>query len=220
MANSTICASVSRARAAIVAGLVSAAVPIGPALTAAQSSPETSTPETEAGAAASVQQTAQPLPTDCADAAAPYRDFDFWLGEWSVALPDGTPAGVNRITTKDGGCTLLEEWRSASGGVGLSLNFVDPATRQWRQVWSSPGVTIDYSGGLDGAAMAMEGAISYAISGDAFPFRGRWTPREDGAVLQEFWQYNPDTDAWDVWFTGVYTRRADPAPGGSPGDDG
>ncbi|MEO1015145.1 MAG: hypothetical protein AAFX08_08150 [Pseudomonadota bacterium] len=171
--------------------------------------------------AAKEQSASDDAPPACAEDASPYRDFDFWIGVWDVALPDGTRAGENIITTVDGGCTLLEDWISANDGEGLSLSFVDAATGKWRQVWSSPGVTIDYSGGLDGAAMALEGTIAYAETRETFPFRGRWTPLDDGTVLQEFWQFNPESDEWDVWFAGVYTRRAgeDGASIGSTDED-
>ncbi len=40
-----------------------------------------------------------------------YRQFDFWVGEWDVALPDGKPAGTNRIAPILGGCALLDRGR-------------------------------------------------------------------------------------------------------------
>ncbi len=79
--------------------------------------------------APAVAQDAQPACTDDI-----YRAFDFWLGEWDVALPNGDRAGVNSITAEENGCLVLERWRSASGGTGQSYNFYDPAAAQWRQL--------------------------------------------------------------------------------------
>ncbi|WP_084419863.1 hypothetical protein [Henriciella litoralis] len=136
----------------------------------------------------------------------PYRDFDFWIGEWNVTGPDGQIAGKNAITSEESGCLIVERWTGASGGTGQSYNFYDPGLAQWRQVWVAPGATIDYAGGLNGAgAMVLEGEISYR-GGATFPFRGRWTPNEDGSVTQAFEQYNPETDVWDDWFTGTYRQ--------------
>lgn len=143
----------------------------------------------------------------CAEA--PFRDFDFWLGTWEVRTLDGQAAGTNRITMEEGGCLLIERWESVSGGRGQSYNFIDLKTGQWKQIWVSPGMTIDYSGGLDDAGvMRLEGTIAYAANPDNNgPFRGAWSVLEDDTVKQEFEQYNKSEDEWTPWFTGIYTRR-------------
>lgn len=145
----------------------------------------------------------------CADA--PFRDFDFWVGTWEVRSTDGTLAGTNRITSEEGGCLLVERWTGAGGGTGQSYNFVDRDTGQWRQVWVSPGFTIDYSGGLDAeGVMRLDGRIAYAANpANDGPFRGAWTLRNDGTVEQVFHQYSPADDEWKQWFTGIYTKAPD-----------
>lgn len=145
----------------------------------------------------------------CTDA--PFRDFDFWIGNWDVTGPNGQVAGVNRITAEEGGCLLVERWTGAGGGTGQSYNFVDRDSGLWRQVWVSAAFTIDYSGGLDeSGAMVLEGRIAYAANPDNNgPFRGRWTLRDDGTVEQSFEQYSATADQWMPWFTGIYTRQAE-----------
>jgi tetratricopeptide (TPR) repeat protein len=73
------------------------------------------------------------------------RAFDFWVGEWDVYV-NGTAqlAGRSRIDRVSGGCAILENWAGntsffAAPSDGKSLNFVDPATRKWRQVWMGSG---------------------------------------------------------------------------------
>jgi len=135
-------------------------------------------------------------------------DFDFWVGEWSVYAPDGGALqGHNSITKKHGGCLIAEHWVSAKGSTGDSMNFYDPLTGAWRQVWISPGVFIDYAGGLDAAgAMVLEGEIYYDRTGQRAPFRGTWTPLQDGRVRQHFEQQGPDGN-WSDWFIGIYVRK-------------
>lgn len=157
-----------------------------------------------------------PPPPGCATDASPYRDFDFWVGHWDVYDPDGNFAGENLISLREGGCLILEEWTGSQGGSGTSMNFYDPAVGAWRQVWQSAGAFIDYTGALDDGSMALEGAITYNRTGLSAPFRGRWTEQDDGSVLQEFWQYNSETDVWDVWFVGEYRRKE---AAGAPEDE-
>ena len=147
----------------------------------------------------------QAAPPPCGGGA--YDDFDFWVGEWRVSAPDDTFQGANSISKAENGCLIIERWTGASGSTGQSYNFYDPKTERWRQVWVSAGSVIDYEGGLDEAgAMRLEGRISYRASGKSFPFRGVWTPADDGSVRQHFTQYDPEKDEWADWFVGVYRR--------------
>ncbi len=135
-----------------------------------------------------------------------YDDFDFWLGTWEVTA-NGQRAGTNVITKEEKGCLLIERWTSASGGTGQSYNYYDPSTEVWRQVWVSQGFTIDYEGGLDeDGQMKLEGLLSPRTGGEARPFRGRWTPNDDGSVQQTFWLQNGETGEWELWFDGHYTK--------------
>jgi hypothetical protein len=135
-----------------------------------------------------------------------YDDFDFWLGEWAVYGKDGQRAGTNVIERVEGGCLVTESWTAASGSTGQSYNYYDPHDEQWRQLWVSKGLIIDYVGGLDAdGSMALEGTIVYHNRpGTAHPFRGHWTLQDDGTVMQSFHQYNAETERWDEWFVGRY----------------
>ncbi len=149
-----------------------------------------------------------PSPVPCQEAV--YRDFDFWLGEWEVTqvggAGDGQVAGHNSITSEEGGCLIVERWTNSGGGTGQSYNFFDPGTEQWRQVWVSAGAVIDYAGGLnEEGEMVLEGEIRNH-GGPTAPFRGIWTPNEDGSVRQHFEQYDAASDEWRTWFTGLYRR--------------
>ncbi len=65
------------------------------------------------------------------------RAFDFWVGEWD-AYVTGTKnlAGHSIIQKASGDCMILENWTSVSSPFnGKSINFVDPKTRKWEQVW-------------------------------------------------------------------------------------
>jgi hypothetical protein len=75
-----------------------------------------------------------PAPTPCANDAERHR-FDFWIGEWEVTTKSGTPQGKSVIQSVSGGCALLENWTSARGGNGKSLNAYNPEFRQWQQYW-------------------------------------------------------------------------------------
>jgi hypothetical protein len=139
-----------------------------------------------------------------------YGDFDFWLGRWRVHDGENKIYGLNEITAVEGGCALRERWQSSRGNSGQSLNYYDPQQRQWRQLWvDSSGNIIDIRGGLDGRDMLLTGSIHYPRDPEPKPFRGRWSPRDNGDVRQHFEQRDAKGQ-WQTWFDGVYSRVTGP----------
>lgn len=136
-----------------------------------------------------------------------FRAFDFWVGEWDVNLANGTLAGHNTISAAQRGCVLIENWTSARGAGGMSINYFDEANDEWVQVWNdASGNQIHIRGGMTGDGMLLSGIIHYVASDTRADFRGLWTPLPDGRVRQFFEQSNDDGDTWSPWFEGYYSR--------------
>jgi hypothetical protein len=137
-----------------------------------------------------------------------FRAFDFWVGDWVVHGPAGAPAGTNRITRAERGCVLIENWTSATGGTGMSINYLDKSTGEWVQVWHAEGGSqIHIRGGMTDEGMQLVGQIHDIASNNTSPFRGLWTPLEDGRVRQYFEQSADGGETWSPWFEGFYTRQ-------------
>lgn len=82
----------------------------------------------------------------------PHRQFDFWIGEWSVQNRDIQPDGSwkdgdvtrARITPVCGGRAILEEWAGPFHGSfmnGFSLRAFDPTAQHWNLLlfWTTDG---------------------------------------------------------------------------------
>jgi hypothetical protein len=142
-----------------------------------------------------------------------FREFDFWIGEWDVHTSDGQFAGRNVIESSHGGCVLFENWASASGGTGFSMNYLDKITDEWVQIWTDAGGSqINIRGGLTDDGMLLTGQIHYVSNGTTAPFRGLWTPQPDGRVRQFFEQSNDGGKTWQPWFEGFYSQAATDSP--------
>jgi tetratricopeptide (TPR) repeat protein len=63
------------------------------------------------------------------------RKFDFWVGKWDVRTTQGGRAGSSVVELVSGRCALLENWSSANGGAGKSLNAYNKQLQQWQQFW-------------------------------------------------------------------------------------
>ena len=134
-----------------------------------------------------------------------YRQFDFWIGEWTVTQ-NGQPAGKNSIKPVDNDCALSENWVSAAGNfTGRSLNSYDRTTGKWHQTWvDSSGTLLLLNGGLKDGSMVLSGQVKGA-DGTTSTNRITWTPNNDGSVRQH-WQVSADGNSWVTAFDGLYVK--------------
>lgn len=158
--------------------------------------------------AGTTQPTQPPLPAPGkACTGAEYRQFDFWLGDWTVAGPKGTPAGTNRITLEHDGCVLAEHWNGAKGGTGSSFNVYDAADKHWHQVWvDNQGSILQLSGGIVDGKMILEGP-GVGPKGEAVVNRIAWEKLADGRVRQTWTVSSDGGSSWSTAFDGFYTKR-------------
>ncbi len=136
-----------------------------------------------------------------------FSEFDFWLGQWDVHTADGTYAGTNTISKAEKGCVLIENWSGASGGTGMSINYLEHSSGEWVQIWNAAGGSqINIRGGLTDDGMLLVGNVHYVANSTTADFRGLWTLLDDGRVRQYFEQWDDDGETWSPWFEGFYTR--------------
>jgi len=64
-----------------------------------------------------------------------HRQFDFWIGEWSVTrAKDESPAGDSRIELSLGDCVIVENWTSKNTTyAGKSYNVYNTDAKRWEQ---------------------------------------------------------------------------------------
>ena len=133
------------------------------------------------------------------------RQFDFWVGDWSVT-EKGQHAGDNRIDKILDGCALLENWTGAGGMSGKSLNFYIPASQQWHQTWiDDRGGSLELDGKFADGHMVLSGSKKDKASKTTLN-RITWTALPSGQVRQ-VWETSNDGKAWTVAFDGLYTRK-------------
>ncbi|HEV7839602.1 MAG TPA: hypothetical protein VGO75_16145 [Gemmatimonadaceae bacterium] len=144
-------------------------------------------------------------PTPCVTDAERHR-FDFWIGEWSVTTSDGKPQGSSVIQSVSGGCALLENWTSARGGNGKSLNAYNPQIRQWQQYWiGQDGLVTEYrTSQFDGRS------ITFFERRDAKPDsvgRLTFTPVDNATVRQHAEASSDGGKSWTTTYDLYYHRK-------------
>ncbi len=136
-----------------------------------------------------------------------HHQFDFWIGEWIVETADGNRAGENTITRQANGCMLQEQWTSARGSSGQSVNYYDPSDGLWHQVWIDVAGNVGYfKGGLENGSMVLKGRWINP-DGSSYLLNGTWSQLDDGRVRQHFEQSTDDGATWSTWFDGYYRKK-------------
>jgi hypothetical protein len=132
-----------------------------------------------------------------------HHQFDFWIGDWDVTLPNGKFAGTNRIEPILTGCVLRETWSGARGMQGTSYNIYDAAGRRWHQTW------VDDTGSLlqlDGAFQDGKMVLTGERKSDSTLQRITWMP--NGKEVRQVWESSSDGGkTWSVVFDGTYRKK-------------
>lgn len=136
-----------------------------------------------------------------------YRQFDFWVGSWTVFNPQGRQVGTNTIEKTLDGCALHEQWVSAGRSRGFSYNIYDRARGRWHQTWvDNGGLLLQIEGGLVEGRMVLEGRTA-GPDGATTLNRITWTPVAADSVRQLWETSTDDGTTWSVAFDGMYVKR-------------
>lgn len=143
-------------------------------------------------------------PAPCS--AAEYRQFDFWIGSWTVKDAQGQLLGTNTIDVIQDGCAIQEHWKGTDGSAGTSFSAYYAPARQWHQTWvDSQGGLLRMDGGIVQGAMVLQGTRVGKRYKSVID-KTTWTPLPDGRVRQ-FWQASVDGGTtWKTVFDGYYQR--------------
>jgi hypothetical protein len=139
-----------------------------------------------------------------------HRQFDFWLGDWDVASPQGPPAGTNRVERLLEGCALQEHWEATDGSKGTSLSSYDAVARKWRQTYvDDTGQVLVLEGEFKDGRMVLQGEKAMGRQKGALQ-RISWQVVPGDKVRQRWDISQDDGRTWSVLFEGVYTKKKPP----------
>jgi hypothetical protein len=162
---------------------------------------------------ASMMPAASPSPTSPPIASPPpacqsaeFRQFDFWLGRWKVTNLQGKQVGTSEISRVSEGCAIREQWKSASGKSGMSINYYEATDHEWHQDWvGGDGTILHLHGGIMTGTIVLNGK-STSAKGTVLN-RITWTPLPDGKVKQEWAISADDAATWKSTFVGIYEKQ-------------
>jgi tetratricopeptide (TPR) repeat protein len=138
------------------------------------------------------------------------RQFDFWLGEWTVTTTQGgIPAGDSKIELILEDCVVQENWKSQNGPYsGNSYNIYNQAQKRWEQYWvDNVGGNIFFYGGLKDGVMDYYTDEIPQTGGPALKRHLQFIPMGPDKVRQ-FSRGSTDGGAtWSVEYDFTYARK-------------
>ena len=149
--------------------------------------------------------------TESRCAAAEYRQFDFWAGDWDAYDADdesgkATPAARVHVDPILDGCALREDYRGVSGLVGQSLSTYDSVRRVWHQSWvTNRGQLLILEGELRDGKMTL--SATEATAKGPVLWKGVWIPRSDGSVRETAETSSDGGKTWKPAFDMVFRRH-------------
>ncbi len=137
-----------------------------------------------------------------------YRDLDFWLGEWEVQVPAGTPIATSRITSILSGCAIEEDYSQNDGALaGRSLSAWSEAKGHWLQRYvDSKGDVQEWEGEPAGPSIRFLQA-GPGPDGRPASFRMTYTPDGPDRVRQLIELSSDGGKSWTSVFDALYVRK-------------
>lgn len=145
--------------------------------------------------------TAPAVPPTPACQGAPFRTFDFLVGEWDVRAGSATTGGADgRLTvrTESNGCLIEERLSGAAGYAALAYTAYGPRETRWYRAFADDeGRYLLLTGTSDGTR-AVLGGERPAAGGGTVRLRVTWAAAAAGRVTQR-WESSRDGGA--TWST-------------------
>jgi tetratricopeptide (TPR) repeat protein len=139
-----------------------------------------------------------------------FRQFDFWIGEWSVVTAKGEmPAGDSRIELALGDCVIVENWTSKNSLYsGKSYNVYNTVEKRWEQFWvdNSAGM-IHFYGGLKDGVMDYYTQDQIQPDGTSNQRHLRFFPVGPDKVRQYSQASTDHGKTWTDEYDFIYTRK-------------
>jgi hypothetical protein len=133
--------------------------------------------------------------------AAPYRQLDFWIGDWDTFetdTPDGASIARARVKPIAQGCAIHELYEQNDGLIGDSILSYDPVRKQWQQTWvTNRGSIMVLWGNLKDGALVLEGDV-HLKNGTSTKQRITWKTHYVDPSRQGVTQLSPEGTSADV----------------------
>lgn len=155
------------------------------------------------------------LAADDTSSNAESRQFDFWLGDWTVASPGGSGDSTSKVYLALNQCLLVESWDDGKGHKGENMFAYSSDDKSWHGMFADNQGRVHVFAGKVTPGSAEFYGPSRGPKGEAVLNRIR-VVRIAGDKVEQSWEKSADNGAnWTHVFQGEYSRK-NPNPSITP----
>jgi hypothetical protein len=136
-----------------------------------------------------------------------HRQFDYWLGSWSVSY-GGPPVGTSKVELALDQCMIVESWSGAKNHNGKTIFAYSPDDRSWYGMFADNEgrVHIFNRGKVSDGAAEFQGT-SLGPTGETVLNRVKIV-RVSADKVEQTWEKSSDNgETWKLAYRGEYTRK-------------
>jgi len=136
-----------------------------------------------------------------------HRQFDYWLGNWSVSY-GGPPAGTSKVELALDQCMIVESWDGARNHSGKTIFAYSPDDHSWYGMFAdNEGRAHIFNQGKVSAETAEFQGTSHGPNGETVLNRVKIV-RASADKVEQTWEKSADNGAtWNMVYRGEYTRK-------------
>lgn len=135
------------------------------------------------------------------------RQFDFWLGDWSVTYPGMSSTSESSVFLSLDKCLLTESWTGGKGHSGRNMFAYSSDDKSWHGMFTDNQGRVHVFEGKIGPGSAEFFGPSLNAEGRTVLNRIR-VVQIDADKVEQTWEKSKDNGAtWTVEFRGEYSRK-------------
>jgi hypothetical protein len=145
-------------------------------------------------------------PTPCS-ANSESRQFDYWLGDWTVTYPGAPGGSTSKVSLSLDQCLLIEGWDGGKGHKGENLFAYSYDDKRWRGMFADNQGRVHVFEGKVGTNSAEFHGPSRGPNGEEVLNRIK-VVRMSADQIEQSWEKSVDHGAtWTMQFRGQYSRK-------------
>ncbi len=135
------------------------------------------------------------------------RQFDFWLGDWTVSYPGMSATSSSKVHLSLDKCLVVESWVGGKGHTGENMFAYSSDDKSWHGMFADNEGRVHVFEGKVAQGSAEFIGPSRGPNGEAVLNRIKIVHLNDNNVKQT-WEKSHDNGAtWSMEFQGDYVRK-------------
>lgn len=145
-------------------------------------------------------------PGTCA-ASVENRQFDFWVGDWTIAAPGASSSSISNVSLSLDHCLLVEKWNGGKGHSGENIFAYSADDKSWYGMFAdNMGRAHVFTAGHVASGLAEFDGTNRGPNGETVLDKVK-VVRIAPNKVEQTWEKSTDNGAtWTTVFRGEYTR--------------